>query len=65
MSDLDVFLAPTLARQVEAEEALHKPPRVSYAIPSQQGRQLGHPASARSSSTIVAKPPKTMAAPTT
>ena len=27
--------------------------------------QLGHPASARSSSTIVARPPKTMAAPTT
>jgi hypothetical protein len=37
---------------------------VSYAISSQQGRQLGHLASARSSSTIVARPPKTMAAPT-
>ena len=41
-----------------------RPPWVGYAISSQQGRQLGHPASARSSSTIVARPPKTMAAPT-
>jgi hypothetical protein len=37
MSDLDVFLAPTLARQVEAEEALHKPPRGQLCHPFAAG----------------------------